>query len=946
MLSPPLYQLQNLLSSPRFTMVQQLRTTWLLEKGPKLTDPEQVGNKFARQVVLAREKFPVPPLVCVPATVFDSVVSPVLASYPADAEVAGDLAAHARELRRRVLGLEVPDELRHELADRLDSLAGSDGLLAVRACVVPRPGQGHSGEDSAQDPFAGLSDSFLYVRREEIADRIVACWASAFNSEAVIYRDVRGLDPFAARVAVGIQPMVMGTRSFVAFTRDPRDGSNRCVIAAAHGIGEGVVQEKADVDHFFVDSVSGEIEAQVVIKTRAVGFDPGRPTEGPVAVPIEEGLEALPVLTDTELQEITALAADIEKRFGAPQDVEGTITADGAIHLVQARPIAVAPDCPTGSPRTEGGTPAILWDNNNVTESFPGVSSALTFSVARELYEVGFTDLYRRMGVPPATLRHNRPLLQRMIGYLDGRIYYQLGSWYRLHGQIRCFRPLWSTWEQALGVAERSAVRDAGTPARRLRRRLAQWADVTEILLRLAAHPRRVRRFLRWWDDYHPRFADVSAMGAYEAVQAYRELWTQVSRRWGVTLVNGVFLFTATWAANSLLHRWLPQADRSLLNGMLAGGRENRSAAALHSAVALASAAAEDPTLRAAVMSKTNPQRLWAQLTAGSHGEDFASALREYVRVYGDRGLHDLKLETLTPRDEPWTVLSTVRAFLQSELTVQGSRAVGQEVRERAERELRARCRNPLKRTVLTGLFGAMRVLLRVREDTRFCRSQLFGDCRALLLRLGEELAATGRLDRPRDVLNLTFDEVLGAYEGTLAGADLRGLAAVRAAELARWTDREVLPTRLETDPDLPLAVALRAVVGSEDGAGGGIEPQPGTAGSGAAAPGVLTGLASSSGTVRGRAKVVLDPSTGADECRDRILIARETDPGWLFLMMSAKALVVERGTLLSHTAITGRLLGIPTVVAVPEATDLIADGSLVEVDGSAGTVRILDEAS
>lgn len=59
--------------------------------------------------------------------------------------------------------------------------------------------------------------------------------------------------------------------------------------------------------------------------------------------------------------------------------------------------------------------------------------------------------------------------------------------------------------------------------------------------------------------------------------------------------------------------------------------------------------------------------------------------------------------------------------------------------------------------------------------------------------------------------------------------------------------------------------------------------------------------------------------------------------------MLSARALVVERGTLLSHTAITGRMLGIPTVVAVDRATDRITDGSLIEVDGTAGTVRILD---
>jgi pyruvate,water dikinase len=89
----------------------------------------------------------------------------------------------------------------------------------------------------------------------------------------------------------------------------------------------------------------------------------------------------------------------------------------------------------------------------------------------------------------------------------------------------------------------------------------------------------------------------------------------------------------------------------------------------------------------------------------------------------------------------------------------------------------------------------------------------------------------------------------------------------------------------------------------------------------------------------------VLEPGVSADACRGSILVARETDPGWLFLMMAAKGLVVERGTLLSHTAITGRLLGIPTVVSVPNATRLIPDGATIEIDGSAGTVRIVQAA-
>ncbi|WP_353612733.1 PEP-utilizing enzyme [Streptomyces sp. NRRL S-495] len=108
---------------------------------------------------------------------------------------------------------------------------------------------------------------------------------------------------------------------------------------------------------------------------------------------------------------------------------------------------------------------------------------------------------------------------------------------------------------------------------------------------------------------------------------------------------------------------------------------------------------------------------------------------------------------------------------------------------------------------------------------------------------------------------------------------------------------------------------------------------------------GVLRGLASSSGRVRARARIVRDASVPPQSCTDRILVAKETDPGWLALMMAAKGIVVERGSLISHTAISGRMLGIPTVVAVPRALTEIPDGAWVELDGDTGTVRLLSEA-
>jgi pyruvate,water dikinase len=85
----------------------------------------------------------------------------------------------------------------------------------------------------------------------------------------------------------------------------------------------------------------------------------------------------------------------------------------------------------------------------------------------------------------------------------------------------------------------------------------------------------------------------------------------------------------------------------------------------------------------------------------------------------------------------------------------------------------------------------------------------------------------------------------------------------------------------------------------------------------------------------------VTDPGSTAP-VRGEVLVAPSTDPGWIFLMASAAALVSERGNPLSHTAIVGRELGVPTVVGVPGAAAVLRDGEPLRVDGAEGTVQRL----
>jgi pyruvate,water dikinase len=75
------------------------------------------------------------------------------------------------------------------------------------------------------------------------------------------------------------------------------------------------------------------------------------------------------------------------------------------------------------------------------------------------------------------------------------------------------------------------------------------------------------------------------------------------------------------------------------------------------------------------------------------------------------------------------------------------------------------------------------------------------------------------------------------------------------------------------------------------------------------------------------------------------VLVAPITDPGWMPLFVGAVAVVAEMGGELSHTMIVSRDLGIPAVVGAVGATSVIKTGDLIEVDGSAGVVRILERA-
>ncbi len=109
--------------------------------------------------------------------------------------------------------------------------------------------------------------------------------------------------------------------------------------------------------------------------------------------------------------------------------------------------------------------------------------------------------------------------------------------------------------------------------------------------------------------------------------------------------------------------------------------------------------------------------------------------------------------------------------------------------------------------------------------------------------------------------------------------------------------------------------------------------------------PSLITGAGVSPGRARGRARVVTDPAATVDLGADDVLIARTTDPSWVVRFMAVAGMAIDVGGTLSHAAIIARELGIPCVIGTGNGTQVIPDGAWVDLDGSQGTVRILDAA-
>lgn len=743
-----------------------------------------------------------------------------------------------------------------------------------------------SVEDGSQTSFAGQFTTYLHVPQGEVPAHVKKVMAYSEDKNLAAYCKKQGIASEQIKMTVIVQEMIDAERSGVIFTANPQGILNETVIVVGNGTGDNVVEDKTETTTYYYNVT----DEQYYYENQADS----------------------PRLTEGEIQKLIEMSQAIQKYYGYPCDIEFAIKKD-VIYLLQVRPITTL--------KTEQET--IVLDNSNIVESYPGITRPLTQSFIREVYYQVFKSLLLRLTGEKDTVEQIDDILQHMVDVANGRVYYRISNWYDVILFLPFHKKIIPIWQEMLGV-QNKAVSSHVENQIGARTRLHTTGAFFSLLI---TNPKKMRELEQYFAEVlaYVETLDMEQADSKRCLEIYEDLKSRITSKWDITLANDMysFLFTALLKARLkakkvpnyevVTNRYISQiADiesMKPIEEMLVLARRVKAEGKIEELSALQTNAAVweylkkdlDTGVRNGNASQGNAEQEKVLVAAAS--DLLRKEILRYLETYGDRNLEELKLESKTFRTDPILLIERIVQYAKEDMQLPDRESL--EVPKRG----------------LTGWLAKKAALgIRNRETSRMNRSRLYGIMRQLMLQVGANLFEEKRLECPEDIFWLFYEEIEQAV--TDENMQLSELIEKRKGEYDRY---EMLPaySRLVFAGDVwnktPSVICENQLTRES---------------------GVFKGVACSGGVVEGEVLIVDRPTMDLDT-RDKILVTKMTDPGWVFLIADAKAIVAEKGSLLSHTAIISRELGKPAVVGVGHITKLLQSGDYVRVDGDRGEVIV-----
>ncbi|KAJ2962517.1 hypothetical protein NQZ79_g2375 [Umbelopsis isabellina] len=850
----------------------------------------EVGGKGANLGEMLKAGFPVPNGMCISTTAYQVFVASSLKMPNFFNELqslqAGDLARvqeFGSRIREHLETLPIPSEIQKDIEDAW-LRTGKDKFYAVRSSAT--------AEDLPSASFAGQQDTYLNIHGfDDILDAVRRCWASLFTDRAIIYRARNQFDHQEVLLSVVIQEMVIPSVSGIMFTADPVSGNRKVItIDASYGLGEAIVSGSVTADMY---QVRGEKIIKKIIGSKKLAIY-SLPHGGTVTKELSEEEQNSQALSDNFILDLAAFGSRIEAHYGCEQDIEWCLTAENEIYVVQSRPITTLH--PLVDPLTDN-------DGLHVYISF-GHGQMMTRAI---------TPLGRSVLRTVVPVGHSEPGDESTWAVTAAsHLYIDLTNMLRVPALGKNFPKFAVNIDEriSLGLEEVVGRPDFQKipPAKGLKFKILcfavpmAWGVFLNLFIRNPKLARDqadtlmeglVARYERQINEDHGavRIRHVQVLLSHLLPRFFPKLAQYVA--------SGVL---AMKLAEKYSKKWLGDSDEiAIMNKSLPGNVTTEMGLRVGD---LGDIVRERPAVLEYLTSSKNKESFRKGLQDINGGEEFLDEFDSFLVQYGARCPGEIDISNERWGESPMSLISSILAVAKNSQAVGDHRHKHIQANEEAEeaaRRIVERVRNTpwgyFKSILMKRLVTVFRYRAGMREHPKFTLIRILYKAKQVILEEATELVNAGKLESAQDVFYLGLSELHSLLSNTFDG-------------------------------DVNLLIKQREIVN-------------GTRKASNAPEGAIIGSGVSAGVVEGFARVVLSPDTSELEDGE-IMVAPFTDPGWTPLFNSAKALVIVVGGMLTHGAVVAREYGIPAVVGVDNATEIIKTGQYIRVNGNEGYIEIL----
>jgi len=862
-----------------------------------------VGGKGANLGEMTKAGFKVPQGFCISTSAYKSFVgkSKVMDSllHKLDVVKYDDLEQIHRlglNIREHLESLDIPADVESGILKAWNAM-GPNNAYAVRSSAT--------AEDLPSASFAGQQDTYLNVKgQEQLLGAVQKCWASLFTDRAISYRAKNRFNHRSVLLSVVVQQMIFPEVSGIMFTADPITGHRKTIsIDASFGLGEALVSGLVTADLYQV-RCGKIIKRQVSKKKIEICRAPDGGTIIKNLPPEKQQIQALP---DDKIIELASLGEQIQNHYSFEQDIEWCLK-NNEFYIVQSRPITSLYPVPN-----------ISDDKLHIFFSFGHVQmmteamKPLGISVLRTLFPFGKSS-------PKAD--------SDMLLEAGSRLYVDLSPLLQYKVLSKLLPELLPNADEMMARALQEFMKRAefntAYPGKRLKLPIVPKVfplfsgvyktmlygkvdnAVDKINLSLAEHLKESRKKLQ----------ETSGL---DRIIKIREILPNllpslVKMKLVTHMGPGIISYKLI---ESLCKKWLEDAPEFASISKSPVGNVTT-----EMSLALGDLADVVRGHKKAVeyLEHADNITFWDGLKSASE-EEVYNAFIKFFEKYGMRGTGEIDMTRPRWKEVPTqlvpAILSSVKTAKpgQHRLDFIAGRYEGESAALKLVEHVKKTPGGFLKAKIMQRLLKVHRTLIALREHPKFHIVQIFDMVKQAILEEADKLVDEGILEHREEICWFSLQEIQQIIETQYVDRNI-----INARKEKFEHDKKLTPPRVITSEGEIIIAKSGANV-----------PQ-----------GALSGSPASSGIVEGHARVVLKLEEAKLHKGD-ILVTPYTDPAWTPLFPLASGLVTEVGGLMTHGAVVAREYGIPAVVGIDKATEIIKDGAFIRVNGTEGYVQILE---